>query len=124
MYFATITPDVLAEAFAPAAIIAAILPVAIDTEHWISDGEWIETLIIVAVILINAIVGAIQENNAEKSLDALKKLSTPLAKVLRDGKLITINSNELVPGDIFYIEAGDFIPADAKLISRRKCFNR
>lgn len=98
-------------------IIAAILPVAIDSKHWISDGEWVETLIIVAVILINAIVGAIQENNAEKSLDALKKLSTPLTKVLRDGKLITINSNELVPGDIFYIEAGDFIPADARIIS-------
>lgn len=98
-------------------IIAAALPVVIDYEHWISDREWIETLIIVAVILINAIVGAIQENNAEKSLDALKKLSTPLSKVLRDGKLITVKSNELVPGDIFFIEAGDFIPADARIIS-------
>lgn len=98
-------------------IIAAALPILIDRESWITDREWIETLIIVAVILINAIVGAIQENNAEKSLDALKKLSTPLSKVLRDGNLITVKSNELVPGDIFYVEAGDFIPADARIIS-------
>ena len=98
-------------------IIAAALPIAIDYKNWIDENEWIETLIILIVILVNAIVGAIQENNAEKSLDALKKLSTPLTKVLRDGKLITIKSNELVPGDIFYVEAGDFIPADARIIS-------
>ena len=98
-------------------IIAAILPVAVDPKGWIKEREWIETIIIGAVLLINAFVGAIQENNAEKSLDALKKLSTPHTKVLRDGKLINIKSNELVPGDIFYVEAGDFIPADARIIN-------
>lgn len=97
-------------------IIAAMLPIIVSPKSWINDKEWIETLIIVVVILINAIVGTIQENNAEKSLDALKKMSSPHTKVIRDGNLITINSNELVPGDIFYVEAGDFIPADARII--------
>lgn len=98
-------------------IIAAILPIIVDTENWIQNNDWIETLIIAIVILANAIIGAIQENNAEKSLEALKKLSTPHTKVLRNGKIMTIDSSELVPGDIFYVEAGDFIPADARIIS-------
>lgn len=97
-------------------IIAAMLSIVVDTKAWIEEKGWIETLIIIVVILINAFVGTIQENNAEKSLDALKKMSTPHTKVIRDGKLITINSSELVPGDIFYIEAGDFVPADARII--------
>lgn len=97
-------------------IIAAMLPIIVSPETWIKDKEWIETIIIVAVIIINAIVGTIQENNAEKSLEALKKMSSPHTKVIRDGNLITINSNELVPGDIIYVEAGDFIPADARII--------
>lgn len=97
-------------------IIAALLSVVVDTKAWIEEKGWIETIIIIVVILINAFVGTIQENNAEKSLDALKKMSTPQTKVIREGKLITINSNELVPGDIFYIEAGDFVPADARVI--------
>lgn len=97
-------------------IIAAMLPIIVSPETWIKDKEWIETIIIVAVIIINAVVGTIQENNAEKSLEALKKMSSPHTKVIRDGNLITINSNELVPGDIIYVEAGDFIPADARII--------
>jgi len=97
-------------------VIAAILPVIIDTKGWIEEKEWVETIIIGVVIISNALIGAIQENNAEKSLDALKKMSTPHSKVLRDQKLITVNSSELVPGDIIYCEAGDFIPADARII--------
>ena len=58
-------------------IIAAILPVAVDPKGWIEERDWIETIIIAAVLLINAFVGAIQENNAEKSLEALKKLINP-----------------------------------------------
>ncbi len=97
-------------------IIAALLPIIVSPESWIKEKEWIETLIIGAVIFINAILGTIQENNAEKSLEALKKMSSPQTKVIRDGNLITVNSNELVPGDIIYVEAGDFIPADARII--------
>ena len=91
-------------------LIAAVVSVAINKE------EWIESLIILIVVLINAILGTYQESKAEKSLDALKKLSTPNAKVLRDGNLISINSHELVPGDVISIEAGDFIPADGRII--------
>lgn len=98
-------------------VIAAVLPIIVDTENWIHHNDWIETMIIGIVIFANAIIGAIQENNAEKSLEALKKLSTPHTKVLRDGNMITINSDELVPGDIIYVEAGDFIPADSRIIS-------
>ncbi len=98
-------------------VIAAVLPIIVDTENWLHHNDWVETLIIGIVIFANAFIGAIQENNAEKSLDALKKLSTPHTKVLRDGQIITINSSELVPGDIIYVEAGDFIPADARIVS-------
>lgn len=97
-------------------VIAAILPVIVDTRGWIKEKEWIETIIIGVVIISNALIGAIQENNAEKSLEALKKLSTPHSKVIRDGNLITIESSKLVPGDIIYVEAGDFIPTDARII--------
>ena len=91
-------------------LIAAVVSVVINPE------DWIESLIILIVVLINAILGTYQESKAEKSLDALKKLSTPNAKVLRDGNLISINSHELVPGDVISIEAGDFIPADGRII--------
>ena len=79
-------------------------------------SEWIESLIILIVVLINAILGVFQESKAEKSLDALKKLSTPHSKVIRDGLSIKVNSHELVPGDIILIEAGDFVPADCMII--------
>lgn len=98
-------------------VIAAILPIIVDTENWIHHNDWIETMIIAIVIIANALIGAIQENNAEKSLEALKKLSTPHSKVIRDGQLVSISSSELVPGDIIYVEAGDFIPADSRIIS-------
>ena len=75
----------------------------------------IEGVIIFIVVLINAVLGTWQENKAEKSLEALKSLSTPNAKVYRDGALISLKSSELVPGDIISIEAGDFVPADARL---------
>ncbi len=91
-------------------LIAAIVSIVIDPE------EWIESLIIFIVVLINAILGTYQESKAEKSLEALKKLSTPNAKVWRNGELITVKSNELVPGDIINVEAGDFVPADCRLI--------
>ncbi len=91
-------------------LIAAIVSVVINPE------DWVESLIILIVVLINAILGTWQESKAEKSLEALKKLSTPNAKVIRGGKIETINSHELVPGDIISIEAGDFVPADGRLI--------
>jgi len=78
--------------------------------------EWLDGLAIIVVIIINAIIGFYMEYQAERSMNALKKLSSVPAKVLRDGKLIEINAEEVVPGDIAYIEAGDMIPADGRLI--------
>ncbi|MBR2891983.1 MAG: calcium-translocating P-type ATPase, PMCA-type [Bacilli bacterium] len=91
-------------------LIAAIISVVINPE------EWIESLIILIVVMINAILGTWQESKAEKSLEALKKLSTPNAKVWRDGEVISVKSSDLVPGDIINIDAGDFVPADCRLI--------
>ena len=80
-------------------------------------GEYADAVIILAVILLNATIGMIQEAKAEKSLEALKKLSSPTALVRRDGKAIEIPAAELVPGDIVVLEAGRIVPADLRLLS-------
>lgn len=87
-----------------AAVISAIL------------GEVSDAIIIALVILINAVVGVIQESKAEKALEALKKLSTPKAIVKRDGELKEIASEEVVPGDIIVLDAGRYVPCDLRLI--------
>lgn len=78
--------------------------------------EWVDALAIIVIVIVNAILGFIQEYRAEKSLAALKKLSKPASKVIRDGRHKIIPSSELVPGDIIEIEAGDSIPADSRLV--------
>ena len=79
--------------------------------------EFFEPLIIVAIVLINATMGVVQENKAEKALDALQNLSAPMARVVRDGKEHSIEAALLVPGDIVYFEAGDFVPGDGRLLA-------
>ena len=78
--------------------------------------EFFEPALILFIVVLNAIMGVAQESKAEKALDALKDLSAPHARVIRDGKEKIIDAAELVPGDIIKLEAGDFIPADARLI--------
>lgn len=78
--------------------------------------EFFEPLLILLIVFINAVMGVMQESKAEKALDALKNMSAPHARVLRDGKESIIDAANLVPGDIIHLEAGDFIPADARLI--------
>lgn len=99
-------------------IIAAAISTALAVIEIINGGhgEFIEPIAIIAIVLINAVIGVIQEGKAEQALEALKKLSVPRAKVIRDGVLKQVNSNELVPGDIVVVEAGDFIPADGRII--------
>ena len=75
-----------------------------------------DTIIILVVIIANAIIGVLQENKAEKSLEALQKLSSHVAKVMRNGKLLTIPSRELVPGDVVILETGDYVPADLRIL--------
>jgi P-type Ca2+ transporter type 2C len=77
--------------------------------------EWLDGIAILSVIIINAIIGFWMEYQAERSMDALKKLASVPARVLRDGKLIQIASEKLVPGDVFFTEAGDMITADARI---------
>ena len=83
------------------------------------DGtnDYMDSVIIIAIVVFNAIMGLVQESKAEKSIEALKKLSSPVAKVLRDSTICTIDSSKLVPGDIIYLEAGNLVPADCRLIS-------
>ena len=78
--------------------------------------EFIEPALIVFIVVLNAIMGMLQESKAEKALDALKNMSAPHARVLRDGKEKIVQASELVPGDIIHLEAGDFVPADARLL--------
>jgi Ca2+-transporting ATPase len=87
-----------------AAVISAVL------------GDWVEAGAILLIVVLNAIMGIIQESRAEASLAALKKMAAPEAQVLRDGHRIMVPSRELVPGDIVFIEAGNFIPADIRLL--------
>ena len=78
--------------------------------------EFFEPLLILLIVILNAVMGVMQESKAEKALDALKSLSAPHARVIRDGKEEVIEATKLVPGDIIRLEAGDFVPADARLI--------
>ena len=82
-----------------------------------SPIEFVEPALIIFIVVLNAIMGLVQESKAEKALEALKNMSAPHARVLRDGKEKFIQASELVPGDVIYLEAGDFVPADARLLT-------
>ncbi len=95
-------------------IIASIISAVVTKLQ--GENDYIDSIIIIAIVVFNAIMGLIQENKAEKSLEALKKMSAPMAMVKRDGKIFQIKSTEVVPGDILILEAGNFVPADCRLI--------
>jgi Ca2+-transporting ATPase len=79
-------------------------------------GEWVDTLVIMAIVVVNGILGFIQEERAGRALAALRAISSPMAKARRGGEIRSIPAKELVPGDIIQLEAGDNVPADARLI--------
>ncbi|MDD4584983.1 MAG: HAD-IC family P-type ATPase, partial [Bacilli bacterium] len=91
-------------------LIAALISIVVD------PSEWVDSLIILIVVIFNSILGVVQESRAEKSLEALKKMSSPLCKVLRDGSTFQIETKDLVPGDIIMVDAGDYVPADSRII--------
>ena len=92
-----------------AAAIAGIM--AVYENHFPTD-----VIIIMAVVIINAVLGVLQESKAEKSIAALQKMAAATSKVIRDGRLVTVPSEELVAGDVIVLEAGDAVPADARII--------
>ena len=80
------------------------------------ENEWAEVIIIIAVVLLNAILGVVQESKAEAAIEALQTMTAATCKVIRDGKQIVLHSADLVPGDIVVLEAGDAVPADGRII--------
>lgn len=107
------------EQFKDAMVLILILAAAISfVVAWNGHEktEFLEPIIILFIVIVNAIMGVVQESKAEKALDALQNMSSPHAKVIRNGKLEVVESAEVVPGDIIVFEAGDYIPADARLI--------
>lgn len=96
-------------------IIAAIISAVISKMN--GESDYIDSIIIIAIVIFNAVMGLVQEQKAEKSLEALKKMSAPIAKVKRSGKVVEIESENVVPGDIVILETGSFVPADCRLIN-------
>ena len=104
--------DVMILILIAAAVISFVL-VCVE-QNW---GELFEPALILLIVILNAVMGVIQESKAEKALDALKNMSAPHARVIRGGVERIIDASELVPGDIIRLEAGDFVPADARLLN-------
>ncbi|MEM3104614.1 MAG: cation-translocating P-type ATPase [Candidatus Bathyarchaeia archaeon] len=95
-------------------IAAALISIIISVQHGLE--ELADSAVIIAIVVINAVIGFIQEYKSEKTLEAMRKLTAPKAKVLRDGEIKTLEARLLVPGDIVLLEEGDRIPADCRLI--------
>jgi len=100
--------DQLKETLIIILIVAAIISGAL--------GEWVDSIVIMIIVVLNAILGVIQENKAEQALQALKEMTKAHVKVLRDGQVTQIDVEDLVPGDVILLEAGDSVPADARLV--------
>lgn len=96
-------------------IVAAIISAVVSKLN--GESDYFDSIIIIAIVIFNAVMGLIQEQKAEKSLEALKKMSAPIAKVKRNEKVMEIESSKVVPGDIVILEAGNYVPADCRLIS-------
>lgn len=95
-------------------LMVIILIIAAFISAFTGDAE--STIVIIAVLILNAVLGTVQHVKAEKSLESLKSLSSPSAKVLRDGQKVEIDSKKLVPGDILVLEAGDLVTADGRIL--------
>ena len=96
-------------------IIASALSALIS--YFQGENDYVDSIIIIAIVVFNALMGVIQEAKAEKSIEALKKMSAPVAKVRRNGKVLTVNGEDIVPGDIVILETGCYVPADIRLIN-------
>ncbi|MBO4940409.1 MAG: calcium-translocating P-type ATPase, PMCA-type [Clostridia bacterium] len=97
-----------------AAVISGVLSI-IDITNG-KEGEFVDVIIILAVVIVNAVLGVFQESKAEKAIEALQQMSAATSKVLRDGKIVVVHSEDLVVGDIVLLEAGDAVPADGRIL--------
>ena len=105
------------EQFKDFMIIVLIIAAIISGVVGYMEGDGItDSIIILIVVIVNAIIGVVQEAKAEKSLEALQKLSSHVAKVMRNGKIEVVPSRELVPGDVVVLDTGDYVPADLRII--------
>ena len=105
------------EQFKDFMIIVLIIAAIVSGIVGVAEGEGItDTIIILVVVVVNAIIGVAQENKAEKSLEALQKLSAHASKVIRNGQMIVVPARDLVPGDIVVLDTGDYVPADLRII--------
>ena len=95
-------------------IIASIISAVVSKMQ--GENDYIDSIIIIAIVIFNSLMGVIQETKAEKSIEALKKMTPQLAKTIRNGKTISVNAEELVKGDIIILEAGNFVPADCRIL--------
>ncbi len=107
-----------AEQFKDVMILILIAAAVISFVIAIYEGRgFFEPILILLIVVLNATMGVMQENKAEKALEALKKLSTPHARTIRNSKEAIVEASQLIPGDIILLEAGDFVPADARIIT-------
>ena len=95
-------------------IIAAIISAVVSKMN--GESDYIDSIIIIAIVIFNAIMGLVQEQKAEKSIEALRKMTAQVAKVIRNGKVQEVKASEVVPGDIVILETGNYVPADCRLI--------
>ena len=95
-------------------IIASIVSAFVSKMQ--GENDYVDSIIIIAIVILNAIMGLVQEERAEKSIESLKKMTPEMAKVIRDGQIVEVNSEELVPGDIIELEDGKYVPADCRII--------
>ena len=92
-----------------AAVISAVVSI-------VNHESFADVFVILTVVVINTVLGVVQESKAEKAIEALKEMSAATSKVVRDGKISVMHSEELVPGDVVLLEAGDAVPADGRII--------
>ncbi len=96
-------------------ILLAAAGISFATSYWQHSGDYIDSVIILAIVVVNAVIGVVQESRAERAIEALRRLSSPRARVVRDGKEETVDACRLVPGDLVLLKAGDLVPADLRV---------
>ena len=109
--------SIFLEQFKSSMVLILFIAAAVSGVIGVMEGEGlVETIVILAILLLNAIIGTVEERKAQSSLEALNKMSSPHSKVLRNGQIEEIDATQIVPGDIVVLETGDIIPADMRLV--------